>query len=385
MTQNTFVNILDRHFKMNQDYAFDVLQDLCDAEAEVLQNYSNIQVDPEQKVSARNRKKLVEWMVETSDELKLTYKTKHTAIMIVDLALLKLKIHKNFLQLLGVTSLFISIKCEESFIYGLEDACKLCADTYSKEEVSAMEMLLYKTLKWKLQYPTPGEISRRLVNLTNAVPLNDFPAFQKKVDNFTDLCLSEYEVIGCPPTCIAATSIMCAFENSQYHVEEWRRMMIENNILRIDFNIVDQLYQNIIEKVLRYCPNYFAAAAEKNNNQQALPADFTPINIPQIEIYPFMDSNNQLNFVEYAQEASGLSLGSQETYIEPNKYGEIILESFSLAGTPIQYKGKTCEDFNASLLKTEKLMRTAASSMQDEDEDQNDCLNSNAMELEKDF
>jgi len=64
MTQNTFVNILDRHFKMNQDYAFDVLQDLCDAEAEVLQNYSNIQVDPEQKVSARNRKKLVEWMVE---------------------------------------------------------------------------------------------------------------------------------------------------------------------------------------------------------------------------------------------------------------------------------------------------------------------------------
>jgi len=30
---------------------------------------------------------------------------------------------------------------------------------------------------------------------------------------------------------------MCAFEGSQYLVEEWRRMMIENNILKIDFVI----------------------------------------------------------------------------------------------------------------------------------------------------
>jgi len=47
----------------------------------------------------------------------------------------------------------------------------------------------------------------------------------------------EYEVMECPPTCIAAASIMCAFEGSQYHVEEWRRVMIENNILKIDFVI----------------------------------------------------------------------------------------------------------------------------------------------------
>jgi len=53
-----------------------------------------------------------------------------------------------------------------------------------------MEMLLYKTLKWKLNYPTPGEISRRLVNMTNAVAMDDFSVFMKKVDNFSDLCLS---------------------------------------------------------------------------------------------------------------------------------------------------------------------------------------------------
>jgi len=369
---------------MNKDYAFDVLQDLCDAESEVLENYSSIQVLPDNKVPARHRKKLVEWIVETSDELNLNYKTKHTAIMMVDLALRKLKIHKNFLQLLGITSLFISIKCEESFIYGLEDACKHCANTYSKEEVSTMEMLLYKTLKWKLNYPTPGEISRRLVNMTNAVAMDDFSVFMKKVDNFSDLCLSEYEVLDCPPSCIAAASIMCAFEGSQYLVEEWRKMMIENNILKIDFNLVDALYQNIIEKVLKHCPNYFAMAAERNENQVRF-AEFTPIvqpSLPQFEqnCYPFMD--NQVDFAQ--EETSALSLGSQETFIDA-KYGEIILESFSLVGTPIQYRSKNCgEDSNSSLLKTEKLMRTAATSMQDENEDQSDS-NSTAMEVERDL
>jgi len=40
MTQNTLVNILDRHFKMNRDYNFDAIQDLCDAEAVIFVYFS---------------------------------------------------------------------------------------------------------------------------------------------------------------------------------------------------------------------------------------------------------------------------------------------------------------------------------------------------------
>jgi len=125
-------------------------------------------------------------------------------------------------------------------------------------------------------------------------------------------------------------------------------------------------------------------AAERNENQVRF-AEFTPIvqpSLPQFEqnCYPFMD--NQVDFAQ--EETSALSLGSQETFIDA-KYGEIILESFSLVGTPIQYRSKNCgEDSNSSLLKTEKLMRTAATSMQDENEDQSDS-NSTAMEVERDL
>jgi len=52
-----------------------------------------------------------------------------------------------------------------------------------------MEMLIYKTLKWKLHYPTPGEIARRLVHITSAISFEGMPHFLKKVDSFIDLCL----------------------------------------------------------------------------------------------------------------------------------------------------------------------------------------------------
>ena len=53
-----------------------------------------------------------------------------------------------------------------------------------------MEMLVLKTLKWKLQYPTAGEISRRLVQLANEVLGVNLANFFKKTDNFIDLVIS---------------------------------------------------------------------------------------------------------------------------------------------------------------------------------------------------
>ena len=42
-------------------------------------------------------------------------------------------------------------------------------------------MLILKTLKWKLQFPTPGEIARRLVQLANQALGVNLPKFFKKM------------------------------------------------------------------------------------------------------------------------------------------------------------------------------------------------------------
>jgi len=55
-------------------------------------------------------------------------------------------------------------------------------------------MLILKGLKWKLQFPTPGEISRRLVQLANQTLNVNLAKFFKKIDNFIDLAISGKEL-----------------------------------------------------------------------------------------------------------------------------------------------------------------------------------------------
>jgi hypothetical protein len=53
-----------------------------------------------------------------------------------------------------------------------------------------MEMLILKTLKWKLHFPVPGDIARRLVKFIENSGNLDLVKFYKKVDNYVDLCMS---------------------------------------------------------------------------------------------------------------------------------------------------------------------------------------------------
>jgi len=104
-------------------------------------------------------------------------------------------------------------------------------------------MLILKTLKWKLQYPTPGEIARRLVHIVNAeLDLNLAKIF-KKIDNFIDLSISgnsivnlwdlfkfyaDYDLSIFSPSAIAVAAIQCSLENSALHIITFRKLMMEN-------------------------------------------------------------------------------------------------------------------------------------------------------------
>jgi len=251
----SYPSILDRHFKMTDDYILDLVVDLFEEEKkmEVTSFYDTIQ---EGEMTAKMRTKLVEWMIQLADEIKLGYKTKQVAIILVDLLLSQLKIHKKYLQLLGITCIFITVKSEESFIYTLTHACEHCANAYTREEVSAMEMLILKTLKWKLQYPTPGEIARRLVHVVNAeLDLNLAKIF-KKIDNFIDLSISDFDMSVFTPSAIAVAAIQCSLENSAMHIVTFRKLMMEN--FPLDFeNKIDPLYGTIVQKLNKFFPGYF--------------------------------------------------------------------------------------------------------------------------------
>jgi len=266
-------------------------------------------------------------MIQLADEIKLGYKTKQMAVLITDIILSKLKIHKKYLQLLGITTIFITVKSEESFIYTLTHACEHCANAYTKEEVSTMEMLILKTLKWKLQYPVPGEIARRLVQLTNSeLNVNLFKLY-KKLDNFVDLAISEFDSSMFSPTCIAAAAVMCSFENSLVHVEKWRKIMIEN--FQLDFEgKIDFLYQNIIQKLLKFYPDYFSFPNVEDFQQVAANGHETP--------------STQATENGYINEGNQYQLGNEQQYLGHNivsqeQYGDNGLHSVEYIENNQQY------------------------------------------------
>lgn len=345
MNNNNFPSLLDRHFKMNQDYQADLVQDLLEQEArlELLPNY--YELIQEGEVNPKMRTKLVEWMIQLADEIKLGYKTKQVSIIIVDLILSKLKIHKKYLQLLGITSIFITVKSEESFIYTLSHACEHCASTYTKEEISAMEMLILKTLKWKLQYPAAGEIARRLVQLLNEFLGLNLSKFFKKIDNFVDLAVSEFDSSVFAPSSVAAAAVMCAFENSTVHVEQWRKLMAEHFNFVFEGNI-DVLYQNIIQKLLKFYPDYFNfpntedfqqadnGNTENQNTCSNMPASSNE-HVNQMG-QPIANQNQEM----YA----GMNMTAQQNGMETvnqNGYG---LESGSQFGSPMKGGGRGMEE-----------------------------------------
>jgi len=293
---------------MTEDYLVDLVYDLFEEEKklEVTSNYyDNVQ---DKEITPKMRTKLVEWMIQLADEIKLGYKTKQMAIIIVDIILSKLKIHKKYLQLLGITSIFIVVKSEESFIYTLTHACDHCANAYSRDEVSAMEMLILKGLKWKLQFPTPGEISRRLVQLANQTLNVNLAKFFKKIDNFIDLAISDYDISIFSPTSIAAAAVMCAFENSLIHVDAWRNLMIES--FQLDFeNKIDILYQSIIQKLHKFYPDYFSFPVSQDSS-----IGYSDQNTTATTENGYQDSG--MVPIQTNEPDSGMSMMSQENFTQ---------------------------------------------------------------------
>ena len=66
------------------------------------------------EVTKHMRAVLVDWMVEVQENFELNHETLYLAVKLVDLYLMKVKVSRDMLQLLGATGLFIACKYDVS-------------------------------------------------------------------------------------------------------------------------------------------------------------------------------------------------------------------------------------------------------------------------------
>ena len=112
-------------------------------------------MDDQSEINERMRGILIDWLIEVHFKFGFTDETLYMTVSIINRYLSCNQITKKNLQLLGITSLFISCKHEEIDVPKINDFTYITNNAYDKNEVIQMEDDILKFLKFNLLYPSP--------------------------------------------------------------------------------------------------------------------------------------------------------------------------------------------------------------------------------------
>jgi len=119
-------------------------------------NFMNRQHD----INCSMRYKLIDWIIEVVDELKMSKETLYSCVNLIDRFLSRMAVLRTKLQLVGTTSLLICSKFEEIQPPELKTFSYITDKSYTVEEILKMEGILLRALKFDICVPTITHFSQ---------------------------------------------------------------------------------------------------------------------------------------------------------------------------------------------------------------------------------
>jgi hypothetical protein len=136
----------------------------------------NVQKD----INPSMRTILVDWLNDVCMEYKLIKETLYLAVNIVDRVLSEVAVSRGKLQLVGVTSLYISAKYFELVTPNVDDYVYITDNSYSKEQIVDLELLILNTVRWNLSPVLNTDFLERYFMATNANTMVRHLSFVRK-------------------------------------------------------------------------------------------------------------------------------------------------------------------------------------------------------------
>lgn len=158
-------------------------------------------------MTANNRRVLVDWLVEVTEEYKLSSHTLYLTVSCLDRFLSRQSFPKSKLQLLGVGCMLAASKYEEIDPPSSDDLADITDNAFTKLEVSKMEIDVLKVLKWELGAPTPKTFLSRLLSIKKEKSQTQLEFL---ADYLVELSLLDYEFLRYPASMIAASAVFLA-------------------------------------------------------------------------------------------------------------------------------------------------------------------------------
>jgi cyclin B len=163
-------------------------------------NFLESQMD----VTPKMRSVLLDWINEVHHQFNLENETFHMAVSMIDRYLQTVhSTPRKYLQLVGVTALFMASKYEELMPPEIGDFVYVTDDTYSKEQILHMETKMFKALDFQLCKPLPIHFLRRYAKAAGSLADRQYIAAKY----FIELACIDYELAKCKPSEIAAASL----------------------------------------------------------------------------------------------------------------------------------------------------------------------------------
>ncbi|KAF9901512.1 hypothetical protein EC991_006049 [Linnemannia zychae] len=136
------------------EYKEEIFQYMKQMEKETMAVPEHMDLQPE--LTWDLRPLLVDFLIEIHNHFNLQPETLYLAMNMMDRYLSKRVVYKKHYQLVGMTSLWISSKYEDSKekLPSVSQLCKLCSNTYDEAAFITMERHILKTLDYSLGHPT---------------------------------------------------------------------------------------------------------------------------------------------------------------------------------------------------------------------------------------
>mmetsp|Transcript_7232 Transcript_7232/g.6346 ORF Transcript_7232/g.6346 Transcript_7232/m.6346 type:complete len:193 (-) Transcript_7232:257-835(-) len=174
-------------------------------ETQLLHQPSADFMDNQEDITEKMRKILLGWLVEVHYKFKQNPETLFLAVNFIDRYTEKVAVQRNYYQLVGIACLLIASKYEEIYPPEGKDLIYITDNTYSWEELIAMERSVLSTLNFDFTFPTTYRILERYSKLSESDDLIFY--FSRYL---IELTLMELKMYRKKPTLVAAASIYLA-------------------------------------------------------------------------------------------------------------------------------------------------------------------------------
>ncbi|KAL1200928.1 Cyclin-A3-4 [Cardamine amara subsp. amara] len=191
---------------------------------------------------------LVDWLVEVAEEYKLVSDTLYLTVSYIDRFLSSKAINRQKLQLVGVSAMLIaSRKYEEIGPPKVEDFCYITDNTFTKQDVVAMEADILLVLQFELGSPTIKTFLRRFTRVAQ----EDFKDSQLQIEflccYLSELSMLDYTCVKFLPSLLAASSVFLARFIIRPKQHPWNQMLEEYtkykaSDLQVCVGIIHDLY-----------------------------------------------------------------------------------------------------------------------------------------------